>query len=576
MKLLEETKKRFTLTERLIFYVCFGILLASSLTLLWRLNTHFLVEVPAHGGTLTEGIVGSPRFINPLLAISDADRDMTALVYSGLLKPTLDGTLVGDLAKTYSVSEDGLTYTFILKDKIFFHDNTPVTADDVVFTIQKAQDPALKSPKRANWEGVEVKKVSDTEVQLILKQSYAPFLQNATMGILPKHIWKDTSADEFPFSLVNIEPIGSGPFKVGSVKKGTSGAPNLYSLNAFKKYADGQPFLSQIVLRFYTNETNLLAALKAGQIESVNSISPTEAEKLEKAGERIEGVPLPRIFGVFFNQNEAPVLANKEVRLALDRALPKQAIVDTVLHGYGTTIDNPIPPGIIREETLSAPDGSETPEERIVAARKILENAGWKMGTSTNMMTRTVKKEITKLSFSLVTSNAPELKESAELMKKAWEKLGAEVDLKIFESGDLNQNVIRPRKYGALLFGEIVGRDLDLFAFWHSSQRNDPGLNISLYTNIKADKLLEEARKEIDAEKRLEKYKLFEDEVRKDVPAVFIYSPDFLYALPRKIQGVSLNHLTVPSERFIGANLWYIKTEHVWEFLAPENVPNIF
>ena len=162
----------------------------------------------------------------------------------------------------------------------------------------------------------------------------------------------------------------------------------------------------------------------------------------------------------------------------------------------------------------------------------------------------------------------PELKAAAGIIAEEWRSIGADVDLKIFETGDLNQNVIRPRKYDALFFGEIVGRELDLFAFWHSSQRNDPGLNIALYANITVDKLLEDARTTADYSERLIKYEEFEQEIAEDIPAIFVYSPDFIYIIPKNIKGLELGSVTTPSERFLNIHEWYIETDSVWSFFA--------
>ena len=178
------------------------------------------------------------------------------------------------------------------------------------------------------------------------------------------------------------------------------------------------------------------------------------------------------------------------------------------------------------------------------------------------------KKIVTQLKFSLATGDVPELKDTAKLIKEDWEKIGAKVDLKIFDVGDLNQNIIRPRKYDALFFGEIVGFNGDPFAFWHSSQRNDPGLNIALYTNTKADKILESLRGTLDKEDRAVKYLDFGREIEKDVPAVFVYSPDFTYLIDENLSGIALGNITIPSDRFAGINNWYLKTDNVWRPLA--------
>jgi len=189
----------FSITEKIIFYFFLCVLIVSSFLLLWKVNQSFLVEFPARGGQLKEGIIGSPRFINPILAMSDADRDMTSLIYSGLMKSNSKGDLVPDLAESYSISKDGLVYKFKLKDNVYFHNGEKVTTDDVEFTINETQDSALKSPKRANWDGVTVKKLNDREIEFVLKQPYSPFLENTTLGILPKKIWANFDSDQFSF-----------------------------------------------------------------------------------------------------------------------------------------------------------------------------------------------------------------------------------------------------------------------------------------------------------------------------------------------------------------------------------------
>jgi peptide/nickel transport system substrate-binding protein len=201
-------------------------------------------------------------------------------------------------------------------------------------------------------------------------------------------------------------------------------------------------------------------------------------------------------------------------------------------------------------------------------AVEILAKAGWKPDPENGVLEKTVKKTTERLEFTISTSNTPELKSAALIIKESWEKLGAKVNLAFFDTGDLNQGIIRPRKYDALLFGEIVGRDLDLYAFWHSSQRNDPGLNIANYTNIKADKILEQARTTNDIFDRLDKYNSFAEEVAKDIPAIFIYSPYFIYILPEKIKGVEILNIALPSERFLDVKDWFIETDHVWKIFA--------
>src|SRR3989344_1576718 len=146
--------RSFTIAEKAVFYFFTSIFILSGITLLWQVNNAYLVEVPTRVGTLTEGVVGNPRFINPVLAISEADKNLVALIYSGLIRITPTGEIENDLASEISISEDRRTYTVHIDENARFHDNAPVTAEDVIFTIQKIVGPLIKSPKSGNWNGV--------------------------------------------------------------------------------------------------------------------------------------------------------------------------------------------------------------------------------------------------------------------------------------------------------------------------------------------------------------------------------------------------------------------------------------
>ena len=558
----------FSLTEKVIFYTFVGIFIASGISLLYQVNKSFMVEVPDYGGTLVEGVVGSPRFINPLLATSDTDKDLTSLIYSGLMKVGTDGNLIADLAESYTISDDGLTYDFILKDNVYFHDGTKVTADDIVFTIERAQSPTLLSPRKVNWDGVKVEKINEKEVAFTLKQPYSPFIQNTTLGILPKHIWSKTTLEEFPFSQFNTKPVGSGEYKVDSITYASSGLPSEYHLESFNKYALGQPYITNLVIKSYQTENDIIDAYKSRSIESLHSISPKDLPDLKIKSEDVMLSPLPRIFGVFFNQNAAPVLVYKEVRQALAAGTDKQAIIDSVIGGYGQAIDSPVP-----KDTIAGKVASTTKSNRVEEAKEILTKAGWKQN-SNGIFQKSDKKSTVTLSFSISTGDAPELKDAATLLEQQWRAIGANVTVKIFEVGDLNQNIIRPRKYDALLFGEVVGKDLDLYPFWHSSQRNSPGLNIALYTNIKADKLLESIRKTTSVAQQKASLESLNKEIKNDIPAVFTYSPYFIYIIPNRVRNVNIGTPTTPSERFSDVREWYIETNNVWKILAKDKIKN--
>ena len=206
-----------------VILILFLMVFVATIILLSRINQRFTTTIPASGGSFHEGIIGTPRFVNPVLALSDADKDMTKLVYSGLMRKLPNGSFIPDLADAYTVSSDQLTYTFTIKDNIFFHDGASITADDIVFTISTIQDPIIKSPSRLNWEGVTVEKIDSHTIAFKLKQPYAAFLDNTTVGILPSHIWSTIPSEQFSFSDFNITSVGSGPYKITDVEKRSGG-----------------------------------------------------------------------------------------------------------------------------------------------------------------------------------------------------------------------------------------------------------------------------------------------------------------------------------------------------------------
>jgi peptide/nickel transport system substrate-binding protein len=560
---IEEMLPSFSPAERATLYGLSILLAISVVFLLIDLNKEATVEMPGDGGSIVEGLVGTPRFINPLLALSDTDRDLTALVYSGLMRATPDGEIVPDLAESFTISEDGLIYSFKIRDDATFHDGTAVSSGDIAFTVGLAQTPDIKSPKRADWEGVGIEEIDEKTINFILGRPYAPFLENTTIGILPTHLWKNVPPGEFPFFRLNTRPIGSGPYKFDSMQSDNTGAPTKYALKSFKKFALGKPHINSIKFFFYTNEDALIRAFENSSIKSASGISPIHLSEIDTKKSTVLKTTLPRVFAIFLNQNKADVLSETKVREALNLSLDKRAIINDVLGGFGNALNGPIPPGVLVsigkignvENNISL-----TQNERLELAGAILEKSGWERSEETGIW----ENDGTPLAFSLKTANTPELALTAEKVVETWNALGADVSLEIFATNDLNTAVIRPREYQALLFGEIVGRTLDLFAFWHSSQRADPGLNLALYTNSDADKLLSEARVETDRESREEKYEEFGELVINDIPAIFLYAPEFIYIVPDELIGIKLGALTTPAERFLNIYQWHTETERIW------------
>jgi peptide/nickel transport system substrate-binding protein len=494
LSVLETLLARFSPGERLLLYAFTILLGASVLALLYGVNSEVSSEIPASGGAITEGVVGPARFINPILNMSKADEDLSALVYSGLTRALPDGTLVPDLASSYEISPDGTSYIFKIRRDATFQDGTPVTASDVLFTVHEAQNPDIKSPHRADWQGVTVSTPDQHTVIFKLSNAYAPFLQNTTLGILPAHLWKDTTPEEFPFNPLNVHPVGSGPYRTSAVETDSTGAATRYELTPFAHFTLGTAHLRRITFIVYPNDDALIKGFNQGQVNSVAGLSPRQLKDIKRTNIKTLQVALPRVFGVFLNQSHAPVLADASVRAALDAAIDKDRLVQEVLNGYGVPLNSPIPPGVLTHSQKSSATSTQVStaytQESIAKARAILESGGWKFDQANGVWT----KGSAQLTFALSTADTPELNATADAVATAWRQAGIKVNVQVYSLSELNSTVIRPRSYDAVLFGEVVGRELDLYAFWHSSQRNDPGLNLSLYANAKADTLLSQAR----------------------------------------------------------------------------------
>lgn len=565
---LDDLLARFSPAERLVLYMLTIFLSVSALALLAGANETVSVNMPSRGGSITEGLVGPARFINPVLSTSAADGDLTALTFSGLVRAIPDGSIVPDLAENYTISEDGTTYTFKLRKGATFHDGNPVTSADVLFTIKQIQNPQVKSPRRSDWDGVNVSTPDDHTVVFTLPHAYAPFIENCSLGILPEHLWKNTTPEDFPFNPLNTHPVGTGAYRIARVEVDSTGSATRFDLEPFSNFTLGRANVSLISIRLYSGEESLVNAFKKGEIDAVAGISGDQLASIDTSNATVMRVTLPRVFGVFLNQNHAPVFTDAAVRNALDIALDKDRLVRATLGGFATPLTGPVPP--LNSGAVSSTQGTTSAVstaytlDSVDAAKDALGRGGWKWDATTNEW----KKGSQVLSFTLATTDTPELMASANAVITAWRQVGAKVTLKVYPLSELNTTVIRPRDYDAILFGEVVGREPDLYAFWHSSQRNDPGLNLSLYANAKADTLLSQARATTKKEDRDKLYSEFADLVREDQPAIFLYAPDFLYVFPKNVTGVRMGSLTTPSERYENVYQWYTDTERVWEIFA--------
>ncbi len=543
--------------EKKIFAVLAFVLVCGCIGLINEISNRFSVEIPMAGGTLREGILGTPRFINPVLAVSDVDQDLTELVYSGLVRriPNEDDTgsvIIPDLAESYTVSDDGKIYTFILKKDLVFHDRKPVTATDVVFTIKTIQDNQFQSPLAESWLGITAEAVDMQTVKVTLQRPFSGFLDAATVGILPAHIWGTLSADEFLASKYNTFPIGTGPYKINNVSRDKNGLADEYNMTVFTRFALGKPIINHVGIMLYPNEQDLMNGYESGDFEILANIRPYEMTK-ENTSYRLTD-ELPRMFGLFLNTDRNELFADTTLRTIINNAINPTEIIQNVFQGYATSINHPL--SELPEDSVKS---SATAEESALK----LEAAGWKLNPETGVRSKGTKT----LSFTISTADTPELKYTAQIIQKQLKEIGIATELQVFQLNDLENSVIKKRSFDALLFGQFIRNDADLYAFWHSSQKDAGGLNITGYSNKNLDSSIEKLFGTIDADTRTQTL----NDVKKELsgaPVIWLYRPDFIYALRRPVYGIHLANLISKHDRFATIYKWYLQTDTVWKMFS--------
>lgn len=509
---------------------------------------------PAPGGTYREGMIGQPRFINPLFASSETDRSLVNLVFSGLYQFDSNGSVIPDLAENFpEVSDDGKVYTVKIKHGQW-HNGLAITAKDVVFTVQTIQNQSFNSPRRTDWLSTTVEAPDDYTVKFTLKNASGPFLNNLTLPIVSQVVWGNISPQDAALAQGNIEAIGSGPYRIKEVKKLAQGTIQSITLESNQNFYNRPAYLSNVRINFYENSEELLKALHGNQIDGLGYNQFTHQISLKKSAKdfQLHQIPLPQYQAVFLNTTNK-ALGDKRVRTALNLATDKNSILNDVYDGQGKLIDSPI----LSEQVggLSSTEATFNLDQ----ANQMLEQAGWTFAEGANVRS----KGGIELKFTLATNdNVVNVKTSEQIIEQ-WAKLGVAISLNSLPTKELSENVIKPRNYDMLLFVQKLGADPDPFVFWHSSQTKSPGLNLSNYVNQTVDSIISEARSSTDKTIRDQKYAELHEIIKQDLPAIFLTQTVYTYAIKQDFLGFNINTLPDETTRFYNLKDWYLNTKRV-------------
>lgn len=282
------------------------------------------------GGIYTEGAVGHVSTLNPLFVQQGSvEQDLTGLIFSGLTKYNPEsGQIEPDLAE-FKQSEDGKTYTFVLKDGVKWHDGQLLTADDVLFTFKGIiMDPDFKGAilNYNDYSGVDVLKKDDRTVEFTLKEPDAFFLAKTTVAILPQHLLANTPVASLENSTFNVTPVGTGPYRYISVANFPT--YDEYGLESFSDYYAQKPHIQSIIYRAFTTFDELKK--NEPKLNGIRSIPQEELSSFQKNDRYVlNAYQLPQYVAVFIN-NEAQKTKEANVRLALQLGTDKQSIVDEI------------------------------------------------------------------------------------------------------------------------------------------------------------------------------------------------------------------------------------------------------
>lgn len=469
--------------------------------------------------TFIEGVVGTPVYPNPLFDVTETAKDVSSQVFQGLTKVDSKGLLQPDLAESYQKISD-TEYVFTLKKDVYWHDGVKFSSDDVVYTVGLTQESSYRGPLEANFKDVSVEKINDFQVKFKLKEPFSPFPYATAVGIIPKHI-----------SLKKYKPVGTGPFQVKKIDREKIVLTN-ERLN--------------LVFQFFKSIDEAKTALKLGTIHALGGLSPQEVWGLERFGKTYSYthvLPFREVI-VFFN-TRPPALAEKNIRQALAYALDKGSLRKQIGGEKAIPSQNQLSLGNwVNNSKERYPHSLEEAVKKIKAAGFDLVEGNW------------VKKG-EKLTFTITNVDDPELNSISNFLKDIWIKFGVDVDTKIVSSENLRRKTISNHDFDVLVNFQEISPDPDQYVLWHTTQVQKS--NITGISKSKLDKILEDARKSSDQKDRTEKYSLFTTLLSDEVPAIFLYYPQYTWLVSKKVTGIDFSDFALPRDRFNSFKNWKVE-----------------
>lgn len=551
--------KAFSLEEKvlsLVFVVLTVFFTARSVIFLVTPGAVF-----AESGVYSEGLISSkPVLINPLYTdFGQANRDAAVLVFSGLLKydPKV-GAFVDDLA-SLRVSEDGREYLMTLRDDAKWHDGEPVTVEDVLFTFGLIQNEQFQnSLLKASFEGVRIEQVDQRSVKLVLASPNSFFITSLNVGLLPAHLLLGTDLAALPTSKYNLQPVGTGPYRVQSPLEFLNDGRQRIVLTQYDQYYGVKPSIREIRLNIYPDEESLVK--DRNSIDIVPRVTGKVAEMVFDSRFKTVAYTLPQYVAVFYN-TESGLLKELKLRLALSKLIDKDTLLSTLENKI--RVDTPLLE-LDQKEWLNTADINEANGALFDAGYKFNKDAQGQIveGEIYRKDKDGKDLELTLLARQFEQGSAQDLetRSVAEYLVESWKKGGVKVTVQYLAEQEYLQ-ALKTKQYDMIMAGQSMGYNLDTYSYWHSSQVKEGGLNLSRFVNLAADQQIEKIRSTFDKDEKQERQKKLAEIIAKEVPALFLYRPNYLLLTDGKVKNISLQNLVYESDRFVNIADWCIGKE---------------
>lgn len=501
--------KEETLLRKLLFFILSTFFLFSMLTGCANKET---IE---KNNQLTYGIEFEIEKINPIL---DEEQEIDSLLFRGLTKPSKDRSPEGDLAKNWTVSEDGKTYVFYLHEQAKFSDGEEVTAQDVKFTLDQILDTKTNTPLFSDFEPIEyVEATSKHVVTIFLKYPYPAILDKLHVGIVPKYLLQGQNMNKTTF---NQNPIGNGPYKIKEWKKDKT-----IVLEKNPYYYGTKPKIEEIVFKYVPDPNARLMQLKTGEID----LAYLEANQM-KSIKKTDDITVHRIstadYRALMYNFQHPLFQDANVRQALNKMVNKQELVNGILQGNGEVAYGPLQRSWVHAPSIE----KETYNQE--EAAKLLKEAGWKKNKD-----GILEKDGKTFSFDIVAPSTDPIRIAiAQSLATTFKQYGIEAkpQIKDFKSLDISKE-----DTFVIGWGSPFDPDDHTYRIFHSSQMKDGLSNFGHYKDPLVDETLGKARQLSNQEERKQLYQQFQEQLTVNPPFNFLMYVDALYGANKSVKGIS-------------------------------------